>query len=137
MSSTHPEVRAQGIPVIVGIDHVVLTVRSLDATCDFYARVLGFQRRDGNGPTSLQFGKHKISVHEVGRTFDPKAAQPTPGAIDICFIADRSIEDVCIHLAACGVQIELGPIGRMGGQGEMISVYFRDPDHNLIEVARY
>jgi len=123
--------------MIVGIDHVVLTVRSLDATCDFYARVLGFQRIDGNGPTSLQFGQHKISVHEVGRTFDPKAAQPTPGAVDICFIADRSIEDVCIHLEACGVKIELGPIARMGGQGEMNSIYFRDPDHNLIEVARY
>ena len=67
------------------IDHFVLTVASLDTTCEFYARVLGFERVDAEGkPTALKFGNQKINVHQVDRTFEPKAATPTPGAGDFC-----------------------------------------------------
>lgn len=124
--------------MITGVDHFVITVQSLDVTCAFYERVLGFHRIDVPGrPTALQVGKQKINVHEVGRTFDPKAAQPTPGAADFCLITDRSIDDLARHLESCGVAIELGPIARVGAQGEMTSLYFRDPDFNLVEIAKY
>ncbi|MDM0058864.1 VOC family protein [Variovorax fucosicus] len=124
--------------MIIGIDHIVLTVRSLDVTCEFYARVLGFRRSDVQGqPTGLHFGQQKINVHETGRTFDPKAVHPTPGSADVCFITEQSIEEVCCHLKECNVEVEVGPISRTGARGEMTSVYFRDPDNNLIEVASY
>jgi catechol 2,3-dioxygenase-like lactoylglutathione lyase family enzyme len=120
------------------IDHFVLTVRSLEATLDFYERVLGFAREMRPGrPASLTFGRHKINVHEAGHTFDPKAARPTMGAGDFCLITPRRLDEVVAHLAACGVAIEVGPVPRTGAEGPMMSVYFRDPDGNLVEVARY
>ena len=124
--------------MILRIDHFVLTVRSLEATCAFYERVLGFHRVDAsNRPTELHFGPHKINVHEVTRTFEPKAQAPTPGAADFCLITDRPLMEVRVHLDACGVAVELGPVTRIGAQGEMTSLYFRDPDGNLIEVSSY
>jgi catechol 2,3-dioxygenase-like lactoylglutathione lyase family enzyme len=120
------------------IDHFVLTVRSLEATLSFYERVLGFAREIQPGrPASLKFGRQKINVHEVGRTFEPKAAAPTPGGGDFCLITLRPLEEMVAHLAHCGVSIELGPVARAGAAGPMMSVYFRDPDGNLVEVARY
>lgn len=120
------------------IDHFVLTVASIDATCDFYQRVLGFERHSPDGkPTSLRFGRQKINVHQADRTFDPKAQRPTPGAADFCLITLEPLESVMEHLERCGVPIEKGPIARTGAIGPMISVYFRDPDGNLIEVSRY
>jgi catechol 2,3-dioxygenase-like lactoylglutathione lyase family enzyme len=120
------------------IDHFVLTVRSVEATCAFYERVLGFRRVDAAGrPTALHFGRQKINLHEVGRTFEPKATAPTPGAGDFCLIADRPIADVILHLRTCEVAIELGPVQRAGALGAMTSVYFRDPDGNLVEVSAY
>lgn len=120
------------------IDHFVLTVRSLAATCAFYQRVLGFERLDTPGrPTALRFGRQKINVHEAGRTFEPKAAAPTPGAGDFCLVTTTPIDHVVAHLSACGVAIEVGPVGRDGAEGPMDSVYFRDPDANLVEVSRY
>lgn len=119
------------------IDHFVITVRSREKTCAFYERVLGFKRIDSAGPTAMTFGKQKINVHEVGRTFDPKALTPTPGAADFCLITRTSVEEMCAHLENCGVAIELGPIEREGADGKMISLYFRDPDSNLVEVSRY
>lgn len=81
--------------MIVRIDHFVLTVRSLDATCQFYERVLRFRRVDAEGqPTALVFGQQKINVHEAGHTFDPKARAPTPGAADFCLITDHDLEAV-------------------------------------------
>ena len=124
--------------MILRIDHFVLTVRSLDATCAFYERALGFRRVDApNRPTSLHFGKHKINVHEVGHTFEPKASAPTPGAGDFCLITERPLTEIKTHLETCGVPIELGPVERIGAQGPMTSLYFRDPDGNLIEVSAY
>ena len=124
--------------MIARIDHFVLTVRSLDATCAFYERISGFRRVDSpDQPTALVFGRQKINLHEVGHTFDPKATTPTPGAGDFCLVTERSISDVRAHLEACKVAIEVGPVRRAGALGTMTSVYFRDPDGNLVEVSEY
>jgi catechol 2,3-dioxygenase-like lactoylglutathione lyase family enzyme len=124
--------------MISHIDHFVLTARSLDDTCAFYERVLDFRRVDAPGlPTALTFGKQKINVHEVGHTFEPKAEIPTPGSGDFCLIADQPLDVFRAHLQTCGVAVEVGPVERQGAQGAMISVYFRDPDGNLVEVSEY
>jgi catechol 2,3-dioxygenase-like lactoylglutathione lyase family enzyme len=124
--------------MISHLDHLVLTVRSLAVTCSFYERVLGFKRSDAPGkPTALQFGACKINVHAVGHTFEPKAAQPMPGSADFCLITEQSLADIAEHLHSENIEIELGPIARTGARGSMTSLYFRDPDENLIEVSRY
>ena len=120
------------------IDHFVLTVRSLETTLRFYERVLGFERRVVPGAaTALHFGRQKINVHEVARTFEPKAANPTPGAGDFCLITLQPIDAIVAHLKACDVTIICGPVAREGAEGPTMSVYFRDPDDNLIEIASY
>ncbi len=119
------------------LDHLVLTVADIDATCAFYSRVLGMERVDSQGRTALRFGAQKINLHQKGHEFEPKANAPTPGSADLCFIADLPIDAVCRHLADCGVAILEGPVARTGASGRMTSVYFRDPDLNLIEVSRY
>jgi catechol 2,3-dioxygenase-like lactoylglutathione lyase family enzyme len=120
------------------IDHIVITVASVDATCAFYTSCLGMIRVDTAGrPTALHFGNQKINVHQVDRTFDPKAAQPTRGSADFCLVSAVPLEQVLSTLADQGVSVELGPIERQGACGTMESVYFRDPDGNLVEVSRY
>jgi len=124
--------------MITGIDHFVLTVASLEATLDFYERVLGMRRQTIAGrPASLLFGTQKINVHQIDRTFEPKAARPTAGCGDFCLVTDQPLAEVIAHLKAEGVLIEVGPVERNGAQGPMTSVYFRDPDGNLVEVSRY
>jgi catechol 2,3-dioxygenase-like lactoylglutathione lyase family enzyme len=124
--------------MISHIDHLVLTVRSLEDTCSFYQRALRFQRKDTPGrPTSLSFGSCKLNVHEIGHTFEPKAHVPTSGSSDFCLITNEPMEKVLDNLYSVGVAIEEGPVKRNGALGEMLSVYFRDPDQNLIEVSRY
>ena len=124
--------------MIAGIDHFVLTVRSVEATCDFYERVLGMRRLDQpNRPTALLFGSQKINLHQVGRTFEPKAKAPTPGSGDFCLVAAVPLAEVQASLKANGVAIEVGPVERTGARGPMMSVYFRDPDDNLVEVSEY
>ena len=124
--------------MIAGIDHFVLTVRSLEASCDFYRRVLGMRRLDEpNRPTALLFGNQKINLHEVHRTFEPKARSPTPGSGDFCLVAGVPLAEVRASLEANGVAIEVGPVERIGARGRMMSVYFRDPDDNLVEVSEY
>jgi catechol 2,3-dioxygenase-like lactoylglutathione lyase family enzyme len=124
--------------MIESIDHLVLTVRTLEATLSFYERVLGFKREISSGaPAALRFGRQKINVHERGHTFEPKAAYPTPGAGDFCLITRCPIEEIIVHLKACGIVVELGPVPRRGALGPMTSIYFRDPDGNLVEVSRY
>lgn len=123
---------------IARLDHLVLTVADVDATCEFYARVLGMRPVTfGNGRRALAFGAHKINLHGVGREFDPKAARPTPGSADLCLIADAPLDTVIAHLRASGVEIIEGPVQRTGATGPIVSVYFRDPDRNLIEVSNY
>ena len=120
------------------IDHFVLTVRSVEATCDFYAECLGLQRIDSsNGPTALRFGQQRINVHQADHTFDPKARRPTEGSADFCLIAAVPLSDILERLALHHVPIESGPVERVGALGPMRSIYFRDPDGNLIEVSEY
>jgi catechol 2,3-dioxygenase-like lactoylglutathione lyase family enzyme len=120
------------------IDHIVLTVKDIDATCAFYARVLGMNVATfGSGRRALSFGTQKINLHQYGREFEPKAKKPTPGSADLCFLTSISISDVVEHLRACGVELLEGPVQRTGAVGPVMSVYFRDPDGNLIEVSAY
>lgn len=121
---------------IDSLDHLVLTVQDVQASCDFYARVLGMSvLQFGEGRTALGFGTQKINLHPHGREFEPKALRPTPGSADLCFLTSMPLQEVQQHLAACGVTITEGPVRRTGAQGPILSVYFRDPDQNLIEVA--
>lgn len=118
------------------LDHLVLTVADIDATCAFYTRALGMTVETfGAGRTALRFGRQKINLHPAGREFEPKAEHPTPGSADLCFITATPLADVQTHLAACGVTVEEGPVNRTGATGPIRSVYIRDPDANLIEIA--
>ncbi|HEY2207366.1 MAG TPA: VOC family protein [Pseudonocardia sp.] len=120
------------------IDHLVLTVQSVDATCEFYRACLGFIRVDNtDGPTALHFGRHKLNIHQADHTFDPTAQRPTRGSADFCLITTTPLEDTILRLTSHGASIELGPIDRDGATGRMRSVYFRDPDGNLVEVSQY
>jgi len=119
------------------IDHLVLTVKDIDATCDFYARVLGMRRIAFEGRVALAFGRQKINLHLAGREFEPKALRPTPGSGDFCLITETPLAAVIEHLKACAVSIEKGPATRTGATGPILSVYFRDPDANLVEVSNY
>jgi catechol 2,3-dioxygenase-like lactoylglutathione lyase family enzyme len=120
------------------LDHLVLTVRSVEATCEFYNRVLGMTVVTfGNGRKALQFGTQKINLHEAGKEFEPKAQHPTPGSGDLCFVTTVPLQAVIAHVQACGVAIIEGPVPRSGAVGEMESIYLRDPDGNLIEISNY
>jgi len=123
---------------ITGLDHIVLTVRSIARTCEFYKRALGAEVITfGEGRIALQLGDNKINLHEVGKEFEPKAAMPTPGSGDICLITTVPLADVAKHLHAQGIEIEEGPVARTGARGPIMSLYIRDPDKNLVEIASY
>ncbi|MEL7509153.1 MAG: VOC family protein [Cyanobacteria bacterium J06554_1] len=120
------------------IDHIVMTVNSMNVTCEFYSRVLGMDVITfAQGRKALSFGAQKLNLHEVGNEFEPKAHMPTPGSIDLCLITETPIDKVLDHLASVNVKILEGPIKRTGAAGAIISVYFRDPDQNLLEVSNY
>ncbi|MBS4096482.1 MAG: VOC family protein [Sulfuricella sp.] len=120
------------------LDHLVLTVRDIDASCAFYAEVLGMAVVTfGAGRKALAFGQQKINLHQAACEFEPKAALPTPGSADLCLIAATPLDEVIAHLQACHVAIVEGPVQRSGARGPILSVYFRDPDGNLLEVANY
>jgi catechol 2,3-dioxygenase-like lactoylglutathione lyase family enzyme len=123
---------------ILSLDHLVLTVRSIEATRAFYTSVLGMEVVTfGQGRKALRFGSQKINLHEQGKEFEPKARQPTPGSADLCFITDTPLPEVVEHLKSLDVPILEGPVARTGAAGPIRSVYFRDPDANLIEVSVY
>ena len=118
------------------LDHLVLTTSDRAACIDFYTRVLGMRSEAfGAGRTALVFGAQKINLHERGREFEPKAHLPVPGALDLCFIADRPLDEVIAQLEACGWPIVEGPVERTGARRRLRSVYVRDPDLNLIEIS--
>jgi catechol 2,3-dioxygenase-like lactoylglutathione lyase family enzyme len=123
--------------VIDHLDHLVLTVASIEATVAFYTSALGMELVTFGNRKALRFGEQKINLHQVGKEFEPKAVRPTPGSGDLCFITKAPIEDVIAHLNANNCAIELGPVARDGALGEMISIYIRDPDLNLIEISNY
>jgi len=122
--------------MINSLDHLVLTTRDAAACIDFYTRVLGMKLETfGQGRRALRFGEQKINLHDQGTVTDNYAAHPTPGSLDICFLADRPLDEVIAQLRAAGVPIELGPVARTGARFALRSVYVRDPDRNLIEIS--
>jgi catechol 2,3-dioxygenase-like lactoylglutathione lyase family enzyme len=124
--------------VIERLDHLVLTVKDIPVTCAFYERVLGLQVVNfGEGRVGLSFGSNKINLHQQGKEFDPRAHHPTPGSADLCLITKRPIAEIVKHLQSCNVPVVHGPVIKVGALGSMLSVYFRDPDLNLIEVSNY
>jgi catechol 2,3-dioxygenase-like lactoylglutathione lyase family enzyme len=125
---------------ITGIDHLVLTVASIDKTVAFYTGVLGMRAESfGADPVrwALHFGTQKFNLHEAGHEFEPKAERPTVGSVDLCLITSTPLDDVVTALAEHHVAIIEGPVTRTGAQGKIRSVYVRDPDANLVEIATY
>lgn len=125
---------------VEALDHLVLTVRSIEATVQFYGQVLGmrdsqFQAADGTIRWALYFGQQKINLHLAGHEFDPKSQHPTTGSADVCFLTTQPIETWLAHLSALEIEIEQGPVPRSGATGPLLSIYLRDPDANLIEIS--
>jgi catechol 2,3-dioxygenase-like lactoylglutathione lyase family enzyme len=118
------------------LDHLVLTVQNIQTTCEFYSRVLGMQVVTfAEGQIALQFGNQKINLHQKGKEIDPKAQHPTPGSADLCFLTSMPLEHVIAHLQSCNVSLILGPVEQTGATKSLVSLYFRDPDGNLLEVS--
>jgi catechol 2,3-dioxygenase-like lactoylglutathione lyase family enzyme len=124
---------------IASLDHLVLTVADIARTTDFYVRVLGMtaERFESKGTErhALRFGSQKFNLHERGNVVDPNVRHATPGSADVCLLTDTPIAEVIAHLGACGVTVIEGPAPRTGAVCKLTSVYFYDPDENLIEVA--
>lgn len=128
------------MPKLTSLDHLVLTVASIYQSATFFEVVLGmtvvkFAAPDDTTRTAVTFGNQKINLHQRGAEFDPKAADPRPGTADLCFLSDTDIDDWMTHLAAHDINIEDGPVARTGATGPISSIYIRDPDGNLIEIA--
>ncbi|XP_005442002.3 glyoxalase domain-containing protein 5 [Falco biarmicus] len=120
------------------LDHLVLTVKNIEDAVAFYSKVLGMEVKTfKENRKALHFGNQKFNLHEAGKEFEPKARCPVPGSADICLITQVPLDQLLDHLKACGVIIEEGPVARTGAMGPITSIYFRDPDENLIEVSRY
>ncbi|MCU7830628.1 MAG: VOC family protein [Candidatus Thiodiazotropha sp. (ex Myrtea sp. 'scaly one' KF741663)] len=118
------------------LDHLVLTVENIEATCRFYETVLGMKVIEfAGGRKALKFGQQKINLHEQGKEFEPKAESPTPGSADLCLLTDVPILEVITHIKSCQVEVIEGPVERTGAEGPIHSVYLRDPDSNLLEIA--
>ncbi|NHQ74036.1 VOC family protein [Roseovarius gahaiensis] len=127
-------------PLVFALDHIVLTVGSIDATVIFYRDVMGmtaqqFTPADGSARWALTFGSQKINLHQAGAEFEPKAAQPAPGSADLCFLSDIPLSDWIAHLRDHSIAVEEGPVARTGATGPIVSIYLRDPDGNLLEIS--
>ena len=121
---------------IDSLDHLVLTVKDIDTTASFYSKALGMEVVSfAGGRKAISFGTQKINLHQHGKEFEPKAFRPTPGSADLCFLTSIPVTEVMAHLVACDVAVIEGPVKRTGATGPILSVYFRDPDMNLIEVS--
>jgi catechol 2,3-dioxygenase-like lactoylglutathione lyase family enzyme len=128
--------------MIQSIDHIVITCRDLDATVNFYTTALGMRLEVFGEPPkprrkALRFGDQKFNLHQAGdkAVTDIYADAPAPGSIDLCLIAAVPLDDVIAHLCRVGVTIEVGPVKRTGARWPIRSIYLRDPDRNLIEIA--
>lgn len=129
-------------PEISGLDHFVLTVADIPETVAFYCNALGmqvevFHPADGSTRSALVFGKQKINLHLKGAEFEPKADVATAGSADFCMISDAPLNDWIVHLEGMGITIIEGPVTRTGAVGKITSIYLRDPDGNLLEIANY
>ena len=123
---------------IDSLDHLVLTVKDIDASCVFYSRALGMQVMTfGEGRKALAFGRQKINLHLHGNEFEPKADKPMPGSADLCFVSSVPLQEIIAHLQQAEIQILEGPVQRTGAVGPIMSVYIRDPDLNLVEISNY
>lgn len=123
--------------MIRSLDHLVLTVGDPEATRRFYVDGLGMELRTfEGGRQALHVGAQKINLHVAGREVEPKATRPTPGSADLCFLTDHDLGEVAERLDALGHPVIEGPVARSGAGGAIISIYLRDPDGNLIEIAR-
>ncbi|EBJ6946094.1 VOC family protein [Salmonella enterica subsp. enterica serovar Miami] len=124
--------------IIDRIDHLVLTVSDISTTIRFYEEVLGFSAVTfKQNRKALIFGAQKINLHQQEMEFEPKASRPTPGSADLCFITSTPINDVVSEILQSGIPIVEGPVERTGATGEIMSIYIRDPDGNLIEISQY
>lgn len=127
--------------MISHLDHLVLTTANEAACIDFYTRVLGMALETFLGGTppeerrAFRFGNQKLNLHVRGREFEPKAHAPTPGALDLCFISLLPLEAAMERMQRCQWPIIEGPVLRTGASGRIRSIYLRDPDLNLIEIA--
>lgn len=122
--------------MLASVDHIVLTTADLERCLDFYTRVLGMTMETyGAARIALKFGAHKFNVHPPGFIAGLRAHLPTPGSLDLCFLADRPLDEVIAHLKACSVPLEAEPSVRAGARFPIRSVYVRDPDGNLIEIS--
>ncbi len=117
------------------LDHFVLTVADIERACAFYEAVLGMEHLESDGRHALRFGAQKINLHQVDHTFEPKARHPLPGSADLCFLTATPIAEVLVHLARCDVHLVEGPLPRAGAAGQLLSVYVRDHDGNLVEIS--
>lgn len=130
-----PYTKRQNMKVL-SLDHIVLTVKDIKTTIAFYTKVLGMEVITFSGQRkALSFGSQKINLHEHGKEFEPKAGQAIPGSADLCFITPIPLIEVINHIYSCGVSVIDGPVLRTGATGPILSVYFRDPDMNLIELS--
>ncbi|ECN6426986.1 VOC family protein [Salmonella enterica subsp. enterica serovar Newport] len=124
--------------IIDRIDHLVLTVSDISTTIRFYEEVLGFSAVTfKQNRKALIFGAQKINLHQQEMEFEPKASRPTPGSADLCFITSTPINDVVSEILQAGISIVEGPVERTGATGEIMSIYIKDPDGNLIEISQY
>lgn len=124
--------------IIDRIDHLVLTVSDISTTIRFYEEVLGFSAVTfKQNRKALIFGAQKINLHQQEMEFEPKASRPTPGSADLCFITSTPINDVVSEILQAGISIIEGPVERTGATGEIMSIYIRDTDGNLIEISQY
>ena len=120
------------------LDHLVLTVSSLEATIDFYTGVLGMRvRAFAGGRLALRFGDQQINLHEAGHELEPRARTAAPGSADLCFVVDGPLEDWLDHVEQLRMPVVAGPVPRTGALGPMTSICLRDPDGNLVELASY
>lgn len=120
------------------LDHLVLTVADIATTCRFYEDILGMEVQTfGDNRKALKFGQQKINLHQQGKEFEPKAAHPAPGSADLCFITETPLREVKEELIRKNVPLLESEVKRTGANGPIISLYFRDPDGNLIEVSNY
>ncbi|MDO3640510.1 VOC family protein [Mucilaginibacter sp. L3T2-6] len=119
------------------INHLVLTVKDIDLTCSFYNEVLGMEVEEFTPrKKALKFGEQSLMLHQKGRGFDLEADKPTPGSIDISFMVAESIDQIKAELEVKGIPVE-GMFERRNAMGKTASIYFRDPDRNLIEVSNF